>query len=111
MDPIVLAGGFIAGCIIGAIVMGVVNLGKYLFEITHGGYGPPAASSWGSLYLNMGWGVVWGVIALGLFLGSALKRRINAVAPIAAVLAIVFGGIVATHFAHKVGVSSPWWSL
>jgi uncharacterized membrane protein YedE/YeeE len=118
-SPSVLVGGAAVAVIIGAIGIGVVNFGKDLFEITHGGNGAPAgARSWSSMYANMGWGVVWGVVALGLFSVSAFKRNINVTrkrslntltaALIAAGLAITFGLFIATHFAHKVGVSNPW---
>jgi hypothetical protein len=128
-----------------AIVTGVDDCGKYLFEFTHGGYAGPASGSWGSMYINMSWGVSWGIVALGLFIWSAFERDASISAPpasyshnhvsysrfsttksqashgiitkgniqiaglAAAILAVVFGVFVSTHFAHKVGVSSPWW--
>ena len=74
--------------------------------------------SWGSMYINIGWGVVWGILAVGLFIVSAFKKnlrianeeivRTDTIALIAAGLAITFGLFVAGHFAHKVGASYPW---
>jgi hypothetical protein len=95
-------------------VFGAWHLGKYVYERLHNGFGPQAAGSWGSMYLNMGWGITCASVALvaflGLLIGLAFRRRAPRLALIgivAVVLAIVFGGPLAIHFGHKVG-TQPW---
>ena len=115
VDPVVL---LVCFAIVAAITA-VNSFGGWVFRVMHGGYGPPAAGSWGSMYINIGWGVAWAILALGLLFVSAFKRNIritsktsvrtSAVALVAAGLAITFGLFIATHFAHKVGISNPWW--
>lgn len=91
-----------------------IQLGKYIYEQLHGGLAHRTAGSWGSMYLNMGWGLIWAVTALLAFLSLGLipvfRRKGGLVVLIgvsAATLAFVFGIGVATHFGNKVGVS-PW---
>jgi hypothetical protein len=67
----------------------------------------------------MGWGLIWAVVAVILLLMApgvkyikiSTRRDIRTftIAGVATILAITFGWIVAAHFAHKVGVNSPWW--
>jgi hypothetical protein len=113
-DPI--AGIAIVAFSFGLIYMITVSgkLGRYMFGRLHNGFAPPISGSWGSMYFNMAWGVIWAVISLISFLGiwliPAFRRRPNIVAFVsigAAILALVFGGAVAANFGKKLGVS-PW---
>lgn len=117
-DPISLAIYFVVSCVIIGAITAVNNFGGWVFRAMHGGYGPPGAGSWGSMYINIGWGVVWGILALGFFFVSIFKRNIritskrnvktSTVALAATGLAIIFGLFIAAHFAQKVGVNYPW---
>lgn len=98
--------------IVGAMVYTVVgswHLGKYVYEVLHHGVGPAAAGSWGSMYLAMGWGIIWAVVAVVLLLCGLVNGR-----PVAIVfgLAAFAGAIisafpVALHFGHVLG-THPW---
>jgi len=95
-------------------IFGAWHLGKFLYESLHKGFGPQAAGSWGSMYLNMGWGVVWAavsvIVLLGLLISPSFRRRapiVILVGIVAVALAIIFGGAVAVHFGDKIG-TQPW---
>lgn len=102
----ILAAAFVYG------MLGTANLGKYVYNYIHNGSGHAMSGSWGSMYLNIGWAVVWAAVALLIFLGLAaippMRKNAHIVVWMglaAAAAALFLAGVTAPYFGNKVGVS------
>lgn len=103
-DPV---GGLIL-CIIAFAIVGIVteavHLGQFAYEKAHEGRAPYAAGSWGSMYFDIGFALIFGVAALACFTIAAFR---NNSAPflitgvVLALLAVVLGLGFAPHFDAK----------
>jgi hypothetical protein len=117
LSPIDIVICFAISCVLVGIDTTATNFGGWVFRITHGGYEPSKngifgqkSGLWGLMYGSVGWGVGWGILALGLFALARFTRKawISVAGVIAAVLAVTSGLIIAMYVAHKLGVGSPW---
>jgi hypothetical protein len=97
-----------AFALIGAVT-GTGRLGQFAYAETHHGHAPRNAGSWGSLYLNIGLALIFATVALSCFVIAALRRKagmLTIIGTILAISALIFGLVLAPHFAMKASASA-----